>query len=101
MINALIIFFAQYLTFFSVLVAPYLWLRRERHSLIRIAVTVVLAFAVSEAIKSIFYIPRPFLAEGFTPLFPQEQDGSFPSSHATFLAALGGGVFFGERWLGI
>jgi len=46
------IFLAQYLTYVAVLVVPYLWLRREKHDLIRILVTVVVAFAVSEALKT-------------------------------------------------
>lgn len=101
MTNFLILFVAQYLIFFSVLVVPYLWWRREKHSLIRIVVTLIFAFAAAEALSHLFYVPRPFVAQGFMPLFPHQADGSFPSSHTTFLTALGGSVFFGERWLGI
>lgn len=101
MINFVIAFFAQYLIYLSGLVFPYLWWRRERHRLIRIAVTVILAVALAEVIKTFFYVPRPFVAGGFDPIFPHEADGSFPSSHAAALTALGGSVFFGERWLGV
>lgn len=101
MSEALIIFLAEYLIFFSALTIPYLWWRREKHSLIRIAVTVILAYALSEILKALFYVPRPFIAGGFEPLFPHEPDGSFPSSHVSALAALAGAIFFQERALGI
>lgn len=101
MTEFLITFAAKYLVYLSGLAFPYLWWKRERHNLIRIIVTVILAYALSEAIKAIFYLPRPFVAEGFIPLFPHEADGSFPSSHAVILSALGGSIFFGERKVGI
>ena len=101
MSEALINFTAQYLIFFSAFAFPYLWFQRKGHRLIQIAVTVILAFALAELIKSFLYVPRPFVAEGFTPLFPHEPDGSFPSSHVTILAALAGSVLGKERALGI
>lgn len=101
--NSLVIFLAEYLVYLSVLIIPYLWLRREQHDLIRISVTVVAAFAVSEALKTYFAIPRPFVVEEFTPLVnisPRDFYGSFPSGHATFLAALGSAIFFTEKFPG-
>ena len=97
------IFLAQYLTYVAVLVVPYLWLRREKHDLIRILVTIVVAFAVSEALKTFLSVPRPFVAENFQPLIEVAQRdfyGSFPSGHTTFLAALGSAVFFTEKFPG-
>lgn len=94
------IFLAQYLAYTAFLVVPYLWIRRERHDLIRILVTIVVAFAVSEALKTFLSVPRPFVAEDFQPLIEVAQRdfyGSFPSGHATFLAALGAAVFFTEK----
>ncbi len=98
--NSIVIFLAEYLVYFSVLIVPYLWLRKEKHDLIRILITVVAAFAVSEALKTYFAIPRPFVTEGFTPLVnvsPRDFYGSFPSGHTTFLAALGSAIFFTEK----
>ncbi|MEX0587192.1 MAG: phosphatase PAP2 family protein [Patescibacteria group bacterium] len=96
----MVIFLAQYLTYAVFLVIPYLWIRRERHDLVRILVTVVAAFAVSEALKSFLSLPRPFVAEDFEPLIAVSQRdfyGSFPSGHTVFLAALGAAVFFTEK----
>jgi len=98
--NFFIIFAARYLIYASLLSIPYLWLRRERHDLIRIVLTVVVAFAISEALNFLFPIPRPFVAQNFTPLVGVslgEYYASFPSGHATFLAALGTAVFFTEK----
>ncbi len=102
--NSIAIFLAEDLVYLVGLVIPYLWWRRERHDLIRILVTVVAAFAVSEVLKSFFAIPRPFVAEGFTPLVkvsPRDFYGSFPSGHVTFLAALGSAIFFTEKLPGV
>lgn len=102
--NLLIIFAARYLIYFSLLSIPYLWMRRERHDLIRIVVSVVVAFALSEGLNFLFPVPRPFVAQNFTPLVGvslSEYYASFPSGHATFLAALGTAVFFTEKLPGV
>jgi len=96
----MVIFLAQYLAYAVFLVVPYLWVRRERHDLVRIFVTVVVAFAASEALKTFLSMPRPFVAEDFQPLIEVAQRdfyGSFPSGHTTFLASLGAAVFFTEK----
>lgn len=97
----MIAFLAEYPIFFFFLVIPYLWLKKaERHDLIRISVTVVLAFAIEEGINRVLSIPRPFVAQNFTPLIGlpvSEYYHSFPSGHATILSALGASVFFTEK----
>lgn len=100
----LIIFAAKYLIYLSLLVIPYLWIRRERHDLIRIVVSVVVAFAIEEALNRLLHAPRPFVAGGFAPLIEislGEYYASFPSGHVTFLAALGMSVFFAEKLPGV
>jgi len=102
--NSLIVFLAEYLVYFSLLAVPYLWLRREKHDLIRILVTVVVTFAVTEILKTYFATPRPFVAEGFTPLVsisPRDFYGSFPSEHVAYLSALGSAIFFTEKIPGV
>lgn len=94
------IFLAQYLPYAALLAIPYLWIRRERHDIVRILVTVVFAFAVSEALKTFLSFPRPFVVENFQPLIEVAQRdfyGSFPSGHTVVLAALGVAVFFTEK----
>ena len=102
--NFLIVFAARYLIYLSLFSIPYLWIRHKRHDLIRISVSVVVAFAISEVLNFLFPAPRPFVAEGLTPLVEvplSEYYASFPSGHATFLAALGTAVFFTEKRMGV
>jgi len=100
----LIIFVARYLIYFSLLSIPYLWIKRERHDLIRITVSVIVAFALAEGLNFLLPVARPFVAEGFTPLISvplSEYYASFPSGHATFLATLGAAIFFTEKTPGV
>lgn len=102
--NEIVIFLAQYLIFFSVLIVPYLWIKREQHDLIRIVVTVVIAFAISELLKTLTSAPRPFVVGGFDPLITVPARGfyaSLPSGHTVFLAALGTAVIFTEKAPGL
>ncbi len=104
MSNEIAIFLAQYLIFFSVLIVPYLWVRRERSNLISIVTTVVVAFAISELLKTLISAPRPFIVGGFDPLITvQARDfyASFPSGHTVLLAALGTAVIFTEKIPGL
>jgi len=98
------VFLAERLILITVLIIPYLWVKRESHDLLRIAVSVVFAFAVSEIIKTFTAVPRPFVVGGFDPLIPvspRDFYSSFPSGHATFMAALGAAVFFSEKIPGL
>ncbi|MEX1061850.1 MAG: phosphatase PAP2 family protein [Patescibacteria group bacterium] len=100
----LAIFLAEYLIYFSALVVPYLLIKRQTHDLIRIAVSVMVAFTVSELIKYVAAVPRPFVVENFEPLIslsPREFYGSFPSGHATFMGVLAMGLFFKDKTAGI
>jgi len=102
--DELAIFLAQYLIWMTALAVPYLWFKRERHDLLRIAVSVIFAFAVAEIIKTLTAVPRPFVAGGFEPLIavsPRDFYGSFPSGHATLAAALAAAIFFTEKIPGL
>ncbi|GMR19331.1 MAG: hypothetical protein BMS9Abin34_466 [Patescibacteria group bacterium] len=104
MMDKIAVFLAQYLIILSVLIVPYLWVRRERHDLIRIAISTLVAYAAVEMLKTLAAAPRPFVAESFTPLINMsaaEFYGSFPSGHVTFLAALGTAVLFTEKVPGL
>ncbi len=99
----LAIFLAEYLIYFSVLVIPYLLLKGKTHDLLRIAVSVIVAFTVSELIKYATAVPRPFVAGEFEPLIslsPRDFYGSFPSGHATFMGALAMALFFRDKAAG-
>lgn len=102
--NHLIIFAAYWLIYFPLLSIPYLWVKGKRCELIGIVISVLVAYALEEGLNLLFPVPRPFVAGGFAPLIgvpPREYYTSFPSGHATVIAALGTSVFFTERRLGI
>ena len=104
MSNEIAIFLAQYLIFFSVLIVPYLWVRRERRDLISIAITAVVALVISELLKTLISAPRPFVVGGFDPLITvpaRDFYASFPSGHTVLLAALGTAFIFTDKFPGI
>lgn len=57
-------------------------------------------FIVTPVIRYLLPNPRPFVAEGFTPLIPHEMSSSFPSGHAVFFFALAATTWFYHRPLG-
>ncbi len=84
---------AEYLPYVAALFVVLL-IAQEKRWKDRIHSSLVLAFAlllskgfIVEIIHYFYARPRPFLALGFTPMFP-ESSNSFPSSHATVLIAL-------------
>lgn len=58
---------------------------------LRCVVAVVAGLAVvvaaRHAIESAVFVPRPFVADHFRPLFPHSRDSSFPSATAGYFAA--------------
>lgn len=105
----LAVFFATWLPVLLVaFLVYYEWSMRRGESLKKIlfALTAlfappVVALTLSECIKFITPSPRPFLVLDITPLTSvSESMGSFPSSHATFFAALALTVYLREHALG-
>lgn len=91
------IFFASWLPFILVgFLFFYEWHRRvgeksssTLHTSIVFLTPATIALAISELVKFIAPSPRPFLVFDITPLISvNEAMGSFPSTHATFFAAL-------------
>lgn len=98
------IFLAEYLIWACALVIPFLILKNEPHDIVRIVVTVVLTFAISEVLKTLTSVPRPFVVSDVEPLIsvPQREFyASFPSGHAAFTAALATAVFFTDKLAGL
>lgn len=66
-----------------------LWIRDRK---LRAAVATLLALTVADKLchylGSLHYVPRPFVALHFTPLFPHTDTNSFPSSTVAFAAVV-------------
>ena len=103
-LDAGIIFFAKYLTYFLV-IALIIWLfSKDSHKRLFIFAELSIAAIVArglitEWIRFAYYHARPFEALGFQSLIP-ESGASFPSGHMTFLFALGLVVWLYNRKFG-
>lgn len=90
--HALITFIASFLVWFMIGGVLYFWLFRRKFRFGEVAsifMAVLSAWLISETLKKIFPIPRPFLANGQDPLtLTWPMDSSFPSAHASSAFAL-------------
>lgn len=96
-LNALVVFFAEYLGYF--LIAGYFALLFFNHRfqgfktraywLAFLLLSVILSRALfTEIIRFFYYRNRPFVELGFKPLFEHSASTSFPSGHAAFYFVL-------------
>ena len=87
MADTLARFAADYLVYFAIFVVAWLFLRPLSLRPFLAAVTAaVFAVGFAALIGAVYYVPRPFVVEHFTPLIQHAADASFPSDH---LAAMG------------
>lgn len=71
----------------------------------RAAVATLLGLTVADKLckylGSLHYVPRPFVALHFTPLFPHMDNNSFPSSTVAFAAVVAAVIFLAWRPVGV
>jgi undecaprenyl-diphosphatase len=77
------------------------FIRKNRHLVYQALLSASLAWLISFVIKNIFYIPRPFILDGQTPLIPYLLDGSFPSAHTALAFGFSLPVFYKDRKIGL
>ena len=53
-----------------------------KHEVIVLLFAFIIRTILVEGIRRMYPVPRPFVAEHFTPLIEHESNGSFPSGHA-------------------
>jgi undecaprenyl-diphosphatase len=101
-----VVFFAQYLPYVAALIA-FIIIVREKVWKKKIWAFLVLTFSfvfskgfVVEAIHYFYDRPRPFLALGLNPLFP-ELSNAFPSSHAVILTTIALVIYLLNRKAGV
>ena len=103
MADAVIIFIAQYLYLFVLLLGAVFFFREPRGEWKQLivcgAVVAALAFIASRVAAFFYYDPRPFVVGRFTPLFPHAADNGFPSDHALLTGAIATVVYlFNKKW---
>lgn len=80
--------------YFYWVIMLYLFFTRDFETkiyLFKTGVVGLVAVFIAKMLGKVFYLPRPFVREKFTPLYPHRPDSSFPSDHVTgaFTLSLG------------
>ena len=88
--------------FILLMFIPLLWLEREKRLTIKTVVVLFAAFLVTEAIKRIFPVERPFVDLNVTvPFSFVKLNDSFPSGHTAMAFAIATSVWLAKHRLGI
>lgn len=99
--ETLIIFCAKYIFVLSPLISVYIYYKAPseiKRSILKLAiVTLSMAFILGSAARQVWFNPRPFVVEGFSPLIFHLPDNGFPSDHVLLLASLASVIFFMDR----
>ena len=79
--------------------ALYEWFMRKHHeiprSLVRIFLPGIVVWRLAWVLKAWLFVPRPILVLGIAPIIRVfDQNGAFPSAHATFFSAMAISIFF-------
>lgn len=106
MTNFIIVFFAEYLHYFVVLIAGsvffvYRLQFQKKQMLFTTVFSIALAVAVDKLLNQIIDSPRPFVADGIIPLFSHVADNGFPSEHTLLATVLAGLVYIYNKKIGI
>ncbi len=103
--NYLIIFGAKYLYLIEIILfAIYFFLQKrnkQKSIIILSVVSLPLAYIFSKVLASVYFDPRPFLIDHFTPLIASSTDNGFPSDHTLLASAIASIIFFHNKKLGI
>ncbi len=101
--NAIVIFIAQYLYLFVLLIGAVFFFIQPRNIQKSMAVCGViiapLAYVLSRIGGLLYYDPRPFVVGHFIPLIAHAADNGFPSDHVLLTGAVAMVVWFYSRKL--
>ncbi|HRH25708.1 MAG TPA: phosphatase PAP2 family protein [Parcubacteria group bacterium] len=88
--NYFFIFGAKYLFFLSVIIAAiYFFKSLDKRKLFKFGVIILpVSYIFGLVARTLYYNPRPFVTENFTPLIDHVADNGFPSDHTLFVASL-------------
>lgn len=104
MFNPLIIFAAKYLYLLVIFIAVLFLVKektRRKNILIFSAVILPLVYIIAQIAGKIYYDPRPFVVEHFTPLITHAANNGFPSDHSLISFAFASIIFLFNKKLGI
>lgn len=102
--SIIIAFIASLSIYFIFLGLFILWIidgRVKKEQVLHAIFSVILVWVISELIKSLLPIPRPFEINGFPPLtLTIPSDNSFPSSHSAVAFAVSTSLWLHDKKLG-
>ena len=99
--NSIVIFFADYAIFLLFALLPVLWVQKKREMVLHAVISALIAWLIGKFLKDFFAVPRPFVANGSTPLAGYFSDGSFPSNHTAAAFAISVSIFLHRHTWGI
>ena len=101
----LITFLASFLIwfmFFGLVVHWFIDGKIKKEQAFHAFLTALIAWAISEMMKTLYPLPRPFILNGAKPLtFTFPIDGGFPSQHAAAAFAIGVTLWLHDRKIGL
>ncbi len=102
--NNLIIFNAQYLYLFEIVLAVvYFFLlsrNQKKFILILSAIYLPLVYIIAKLVAFLYFDPRPFVIGHFVPLIAHAPDNGFPSDHMLLAGAIASILFVHNKKLG-
>jgi undecaprenyl-diphosphatase len=100
-INAIFIFGAKYLFILSIIIAGWYFFKQSRSTkremIIFGLIVVIVAGVIAFIAGHLYYDPRPFIVDHFTPLIPHADDNGFPSDHTLLVGAIASIIFVYSR----
>lgn len=100
-VRYLTVFFADYAIFGLLFTPLFLWLAKAKEIALHSILSAFSAWAIGQFIKDFFYLPRPFLTTGQTPVAGYFSGGSFPSNHTAAAFAIAVSVALHHRRFGL
>ena len=105
MSDTFIAVFANYAIILPVILVIIVLIKQPRGSRLRFAASVMLsgiaALIIAYIAGKLYYNPRPFVVEHFTPLIAHTNSNGFPSDHTLLAASLGFSALLVSRTFGI
>src|SRR5260370_12150509 len=105
MVNTLSISAANYLWYLIIGIAVVYFLIQPRpeqkRMLVFAALVLPVVYILSIVGGALYYDPRPFVVEHFTPLIPHKPSNGFPSDHVLWSASTAAIIFLSNKYLSL
>src|SRR5258708_18528394 len=102
LLDTLAVYGAEYLYIVLLAIALVWYLMQPRKAQIEMiawgVVALPLMYLLLVIAGMVYFDPRPFVVDNFTPLIPHAPDNGFPSDHTLLCSATSSIVFFYNKW---